>query len=279
MCCCLLSATALASLPAAADEIQTTPTALPAWEILEYEQQAFFVTARSRLELARNSEDSERWQLSADSSVASNSEAVVLELAAADGRALHRSRFSKGKEQRYKTYDFLPRHILRVRQDPPPKTNLPPAEWPVSNRHEIPYPAAAAGMVVTDAYALLDLAGRFLDSDETSAEVVVNTEFNFYRVQMSHSDGLATQVNYQVNGAAAAVSGDQQTRGVTLQVSPLGELAEKPDFSLLGLTDGGDITVLFDTVNSLPVQLRGTAPRIGSAEINLKAVTLRETAE
>lgn len=277
--CCLLSATALASLPAAAaEENQTARPPLPAWQILEYEQQAFFVTASSRLELRPDSEDAGRWQLSADSSVASNSESVALDLAAADGRVLHRSRFSKGKEQRYKTYDFLPAHILRVRQDPPPKTTLPPAEWPVSSRHEIPYPAAA-GAVVTDAYALIDLAGRFLDSDEASAQVVVNTEFNFYRVQMSHSDGPAIKVNYRVAGASAAVSGNQPTRGVTLQVSPLGEPAEKPDFSLLGLDGKGDITVLFDTINGLPVQLRGTAPRIGSAEINLKAVTLREAAE
>lgn len=280
MCCCLLSAVALANLPAAAaEEKQADQPPLPTWQILEYEQQAFFVTASSRLELNRDSENAGRWQLSANSSVASNSEAVVLDLAAADGRALHRSRFSKGKEQRYKTYDFLPEHILRVRQDPPPKTTLPPAEWPVSSRHEIPYPAGAAGMVVTDAYALLDLAGRFLDSDETSAEVVVNTEFNFYRVQMGHSDGPAIKVSYQIDGTSAGVSGNQPTRGVTLRVSPLGELAEKPDFSLLGLDGNGDITVLFDTVNSLPLQLRGTAPRIGSAEINLKAVTLRETAE
>ncbi len=59
----------------------------------------------------------------------------------------------------------------------------------------------------------------------------------------------------------------------------MGELAEKPDFSLLGLDGAGDITMLFDTANSLPVQLRGTAPRIGNAEINLKAATLRDATE
>jgi len=275
---CLLSAVALAGLPAAADDTKTVAPPLPAWQVLEYEQKAFLVTARSRVELNPDSEEAGRRQLKADSSVANNSEVVVLELAA-DGRALHRSRFSKGKQQRYKTFDFLPEHILRVRHDPPPKTTLPPAEWPVSSRHKIPYPEGARGMVVTDAYALLDLAGRFLDSAETSAEVVVNTEFNFYRVQMRHGDGPAVEVNYQVQGESAETSGTRQTRGVTLQVSPLGELAEKPDFSLLGLDGAGDIAVLFDTANSLPVQLRGTAPRIGSTEINLKAVTLRDATE
>ncbi|MEE4145703.1 MAG: hypothetical protein V2I26_12940 [Halieaceae bacterium] len=278
--CCLLSAAALASLPGGATgDAPDAPPALPAWQVLEYEQQAFLVTARSRVELGPHSEDGGRWQLKADSSVANNAEAVVLDLAPADGRALYRSRFSRGKQQRYKTYVFRPRDILRVRHDPPPKTTLPPAEWPVSSRRKIPYPDAASGLVVTDAYALLDLAGRFLDSPETSTELAVNTEFNFYRVVMSHSDGPAIAMNYQLQDAAAPVSGTRQTRGVTLRVSPLGELAEKPDFSLLGLDGIGDITVLFDTANNLPVQLRGTAPRIGSAEINLKAATLREATE
>lgn len=277
--CCLLSAAALASLPAAAagNSKEALPP-LPAWQVLEYEQQAYFVTARSRVEIGEHSEDAGRWQLKADSSVASNVEVVVLDLAPADGRALYRSRFSKGKQQRYKTYEFRPKDILRVRHDPPAKTELPPAEWPVSSRHKIPYPPAASGMMVTDAYALLDLAGRFLDSDQASTEAVVNTEFNFYRVQMSRGEGPTIEMNYQLQGAAA-VTGKRETRGVTLQVSPLGELAEKPDFSLLGLDGAGDITVLFDMTNSLPVQLRGTAPRIGNAEINLKSATLREAAE
>ena len=276
---CLLSVVALASLPAAADDAPAAEPPLPAWQVLEYEQQAFLVTARSRVELNPDSEDAGRVQLKADSSVANNSEVVVLDLAAADGSALYRSRFSKGKQQRYKTYDFRPRDILRVRHDPPPKTTLPPADWPVSSRHKIPYPEGAAGVPVTDAYALLDLAGRFLDSAEASAEVVVNTEFNFYLVSMSHSDGPTIEMNYQLQGSPATVSGKRPTRGVTLRVRPLGELAEKPDFSLLGLDGAGDITMLFDPANSLPVQLRGTAPRIGNAEINLKAATLRDATE
>jgi hypothetical protein len=92
---------------------------------------------------------------------------------------------------------------------------------------------------------------------------------------MTRSEGPSIKVNYQVAGGPA-ISGTVQTRGVTLQVSPLGELAEKPDFSLLGLTGKGGIAVLFDPESDLPLQLRGTAPRIGNAEINLKTVTLRE---
>jgi len=91
---------------------------------------------------------------------------------------------------------------------------------------------------------------------------------------MSHLATPAIEVGYQLDGKA--VSGSRNTTGVALKVEPLGKLAEKPDFSLLGLE--GDITLLFDRATGLPLQLRGNAPRIGRAEINLKAATLREPA-
>jgi len=226
------------------------------------------------VEIVEQEDDSGNWQLTAASSVASNSEEGVLHFAAANGRASYRSRLSKGKDERFKTYRFLPEHILRVRRDPPTDATLPPCQWPVTSRREIPYPPAAGELVVTDAYALLALADRFRLSTEDSAELVINTEFNFYRVTMSHLATPAIEVSYQLDGKA--VSGSRNTTGVALKVEPLGKLAEKPDFSLLGLE--GDITLLFDRATGLPLQLRGNAPRIGRAEINLKAATLREPA-
>ena len=90
---------------------------------------------------------------------------------------------------------------------------------------------------------------------------------------MTHSADTSIPVDYQVAGGQR-VTGTRDVRAVTLQVNPQGPLVEKPDFSLLGLH--GRITVLFDKESSIPVQLRGTAPKLGSTEINLKTVTLRE---
>jgi hypothetical protein len=251
---------------------------LPDWQVLEYEQQAFWVTARSRVELAAMEEAPDnsaepQWQLRATSSVASNAEEVTVRLAASNGRALQRSRFSEGKGKRYKSYDFLAEHLVRERRDPPAKTTLPPAEWPLSSSKKIAYPEGAGEAVITDAYALLELAGRFLTSTEQSAEVVVSTDINFYRVHMTHSDGATIKVDYRLGAEQKVVSGKIATRAVKLQVSPLGTEQGKPDFSLLGLH--GEITLLFDLNTTLPLQLRGTAPRLGDAQIELKAATLR----
>jgi hypothetical protein len=275
LCRSLLLLAGLVSSQVPANETDTLPS-LPQWQVLEYEQKAFFMTAKSRVEIVAAGENSEHWRLTASSSVASNSEDVTLELTGAEGKALYRSRLSKGKEQRLKTYDFLQTHIERVRRDPPPKTKLPPGEWPVSSRKDIAYPAEAADKVVTDAYALLDLAGRFQASDAEAAEVIVNTEFNFYQVRMTRSnDKPDIEVSYEVEGTRAAVTGKRDTSAVALEVAPVGDQPDKYDFSLLGLN--GDITILFDADTGLPLQLSGTAPRIGDAEINLKRVTLRKS--
>jgi len=276
LCRSLLLLSVLASSPAPATETSTF-SSLPVWQVLEYEQKAFFVTAKSRVEIATAADNSEHWRLTASSSVASNSEDVTLDLTGAEGKALYRWRLSKGKEQRLKTYDFLQTHIERVRRDPPPKTKLPPGEWPMSSRRDVAYPPEAAGKVVTDAYALLALAGRFQASGAKTAEVIVNTEFNFYQVRMTQSnDKPSITVSYQVEDTQAAVTGKRNTRAVALAIAPVGDQPDKYDFSLLGLD--GDITILFDVDSGLPLQLRGTAPRIGNTKIDLKRVTLRNPA-
>ena len=270
-CLLLVSANLAGSLACA---VQPAPPTLPVWQILDFEQQAFWATARSQIEVQPVPGDEQRWQLTAASSVASNSEQVQLTLAARDGHAIRRTRLSKGKDQRYKFFDYQADHILRERRNPGADKDQLPTEWAVSSRREIDYPAHGKGMAITDAYALLVIAGRFQAGSKESAEVVIHTDFNFYRVQMTRSPGAPITVDYQIAGSDQATTGMRDTHAVILQASPLGTLAEKPDFSLLGLY--GRITLLFDDESGLPVQLRGTAPRLGPVEINLKSATLRE---
>jgi hypothetical protein len=51
-----------------------TEAGLPAWEVLEFEQRGFGVTARSRLELREESADGHTLALTAASSIANNTE-------------------------------------------------------------------------------------------------------------------------------------------------------------------------------------------------------------
>jgi len=268
-CLCLL----LVSLSLKAFAAGAPPPPLPAWQALEFEQRAFWATAQSLVAVTPGPDNDQLWTLTASSSVVGNSEQVKLSFVPASGQAMVRSRLSRGKDQRFKFFDYQDDYIVRERRNPGADPHQPPSEWPVSSRKEIPYPADSADIVVTDAYTLLLLADRLQASSEESAEVVVHTEFNFYRVRMTCGNGIPITVDYQVTGADR-VSGKRETRAVALQISELGDPVDKPDFSLLGLN--GDIILFFDRASGLPVQVRGNAPRIGPTELNLKAVTPRE---
>lgn len=191
-----------------------------------------------------------------------------------DGALLHRSRFSSGKEKRLKSYHYLPKHITRKRHDPGEDESGLPQQWPVSSVVHIPYPKLAEGMVITDAYTLLLLASRFYEGSEESAQVVVQTDFNFYRVVMRRGHDLSIPMKYQLSGNKE-ISGSRNTRSVNFSVQPLGTLPDDTDFSFLGLK--GRIRLLFDRETGIPVQIRGDAPRIGSTTINLKKAILRES--
>ena len=251
--------------------------ALPGWEVLQYEQRGFGITARSQLTLERDSAEGGVLVLTAESAIASNSETVALRLDPASYRLRSRTRLSQGRDQRFKSWQYGPGQITRERREPGGDQTLPPGEWDLSSRIEVPYPAAAKELPVTGAYALLPLASRMLSADSPALEVIVHTDRNFYRVRMTPGTGPAVAADYRILGENRRISGRRDTRSVTLKATPEGTQRDKPDFSVLGLS--GDITVLFDAGTGIPLQLRGRAPRIGSATINLQAVAMRESME
>jgi len=277
----------LSSLVTGAEAVADTanampaPAALPDWQSLEFEQKNMWITASSTVTVEPCPSQAGNWQLSASGSVARNSEQVELYFNAADGRALWRSRLGQGQEQqRYKSWDFGPEHILRERREPGADPALPPEQWPLTSSRDIAYPPETAERVVTDAYGLLVLADRFQSSAAEFAEVLVNSDFNFYRVRFSHvpagSKGSIIDVNYQLAGESQPVTGKRDTHGVALTISPVANNPDKADFSLLGLID--NIQLQFDAGTGLLLQLRGDAPKVGSSVINLKAATLRSPA-
>ena len=262
--------TALVAPGQAAD---TEVPQLPAWQVLEFEEQAFWATARSRVEITAAPTDEQYWELEASSSVVDNSEQVLLSIDPTSGRVHKRSRLSQGRDQRLKSFDYQADYILRERRDPGANPAVPPEEWPMSSSKKISYPASATDSVVTNPYVLLLLAGRLqAQGPGTSAEVLVHTDLNFYRVRLTCGNGIPITVDYQVTGDGS-VSGKRDTLAVVLHISPEGTLEEKADFSLFGLYK--DIILFFDRSSGLPLQVRGIAPRIGATEINLKSVTMR----
>ena len=132
----------------------------PAWKVLEFEEKAFWATAKSRVEVTLPGDKNQHLQFRASSSVVGNSEQVVLNVDPANGQAHTRYRLSRGKDQRLKTFEYQADHIVRERRNPVADPNTTPEQWPVASRKEIAYPPGARDNVVTDAYVLLLLADR-----------------------------------------------------------------------------------------------------------------------
>jgi hypothetical protein len=253
---------------------------LPDWHVLEFEEKAFWATARSRLEIVPVPGDTMLWELDVLSSVVDNSEHIQVRFDPATGAAVTRTRVSRGKQQRMKSYDYESDFILRKRRNPGADPKAPPEEWPVANSFKLRYPPSqgrTAAPVVTTPYLLVLLAQRLqAQGPDKSLEVTVHTDLNFYRVRLTSGNGIPIKTDYAVNGGDR-VRGEHETLAVALQVTPLSTLEDKNDFSLLGLQ--GDIILFFDRDSGLPLQVRGIAPRIGKTDINLKSVTLRESGQ
>jgi len=250
---------------------------LPEWQVLEFEEKAFWATARSRLEILPVEDEPGQWQLDVLNSVVDNSEQIIVRFDATTGRAIASSRVSRGKGQRLKSYEYDSDAIVRIRRNPPADAGAPPETWPVSSSTRMDYPVLpdpSEKLLVTSPYVLVLLAQRLQAQGEgKSQEVLVHTDLNFYRVRLSSGNGIPIDVNYQVTGADA-VSGRRETTAVALQVSPAHTPEKQNDLSLFGLQ--GDIILFFDRDSGLPLQVRGTAPRIGATDINLKSATLRK---
>ena len=264
---------ALCGASAAAD---SSVPPLPDWQVLEFEEKAYWATATSRLEITPVEDDPALWQLDVTNSVVNNSEQITERFDAATGRALARTRVSRGKGQRLKSYQYEADYIVRERRNPPADFGTPPEKWPVGSSTHMPYPAVPdqpEKLLVTSPYVLVLLAQRLQAQGEgKSLDVLVNTDVNFYRVRLKSGNGIPVDAHYTMTGTGP-VQGKRETMAVALQVTPVHTPEAENDFSLFGLQ--GDIILLFDRATGLPLQVRGTAPRIGATDINLKSATPR----
>lgn len=277
VCLCMLQA---APGRATSDETPTlsdeTPM-LPDWQVLEFEEKAFWATAKSRLEIVPDPDNKKLWQLSVLSSVVNNSEQITVTFDPDSGRVYTRDRLSQGKGQRLKSYQYHDDVILRERRIPGSEPGVTAQKWPVTSREKVTLPPSAADYVVTSPYLLLLLAQQLQTQDkDKSLTVLVHTDWNFYRVHLTHGNGVPLKVNYTVDGRDV-VSAERETHAVALQVTPEVMLDENNDFNLLGLQ--GDIILYLDRESGLPLQLRGVAPRIGAASINLKSASMRDSGQ
>jgi hypothetical protein len=247
---------------------------LPAWQGLAFEQRTLWATAQSVISVDPLSGDEGLWQLTASSSVVRNSEEVIVRFRADSGRVVQRTRLSRGRDQRVKAYEYGDRSIIRERREPAGSPEQPQSEWQLKSRRELPYPGDPDRPPVTSSYALTVLADRFRLSGAPSAEYLVHTDLNFYRVTLSRGETAVVEVDYRLKGEGR-VSGEREAQIIKVRAVPEGPQEDEADFSLLGLS--GDISLFYDAGSGLLLKLQGQAPRIGQTSIELTAATLHAT--
>jgi hypothetical protein len=239
----------------------------PSWDSLEYLQRSFWVTAVSKIQLdvGQNGDKASNWRMRASNSVGDNREVVDIE-ARADGSLVSRERESVGrKRRRTKLWRYDSQGITRLRMEPGPGTT----EQAITSELRLSYPAQVSN--VSDSLMLLPLATPTPEGAVPTSELVVQTDFNFYRVSLGIVGRESLEVEYTVDGER--VAGVREVILVGLDTAPVEPLTDKPDFSLLGLE--GNVIIAYDAETGVPLQLRGRAPRIGQTKLNLVAATLR----
>ena len=125
--------------------------------------------------------------------------------------------------------------------------------------------------VLTSIPSLLIFAGNVATAPEQTLTTCVHSDNNFYRVTMTAKGDESVKVKYKLEGASKRVSGKVSALKIDLAIARVGTPDGDMDFSLLGLSS--PVVILVDKDSRLPLQVRGQAPRIGKAEINLIEAT------
>ncbi len=249
----------LLSLQLTAQADPALPSPLPEWHSLLFEEKAFWATARSELNLNPCPQSPDAWCLEASNSVANNRERISLS-ARPDGSLLERQRFSEGSDRRRKQWLYGMKGITRERLEPDAG-----GEWRLTSRRELAYPEG--GQRVTDPLLLIAL----LQPGQAGQTFLVNTDLNFYQVSAEPAGEDLVEID---PGLAAFGTRHRDVDLLKVTARLLQPAADKPDFSLLGLS--GELLVAFDRETGLPLQVRGKAPRLGYVALTLKSVELRE---
>ncbi|MEP5764469.1 MAG: hypothetical protein ABJ308_07740 [Halieaceae bacterium] len=267
---CLLAGTG----PAQAQIAPAVPS-LPAWESLQLEQESVWLTASSQLQLdnCEAPQVAGLWCLKISSRAGSSREVLTLRFDPASGALHSRTRFSQGKQQRQKHWQYEEQYILRERRNPADDSGEnagKPADWPVSSRRQLSYPSGEHA--ITDSQLLLLLASPSWQA-YTGGDFIIQTDLNFYRVTRRPAGSETLAANYRIGDARPAAASERRVMLIELQAQALGELQDKADFSMFGLS--GRIIIGYDSDTGLPLFLRGEAPLLGAVEIKLRAMSPR----
>ncbi len=244
------------------------------WQQLDYQRKSFWGSVEAQLRLADVETEADRWALTVQTRVGNNNEERVdLLLSEARADVISKARYSRGQRaQRFKAFDYRGKQISRERRDPANdhEEKLAPDQWTGIDLQNIGLPKLDAEEIITTPYPLfVAVSDPALADPNHYKEVIVHTDYNFYRVRLQKTGEEQIRVNYQLqqgDSSEKVKSKKASADLITLSVTPVSE-PSRPDFEVLGLR--GDVRFLVDPATRLPLRIMGTAPRLGDTYLDL----------
>jgi len=253
--------------------VMASTDTVPGWQMLNFEAKSMWATARTKLTVVTHDSDKfgKVWELQLLGNVSSSSERENVLMTPGSGALLERDRFTKGKDQRLKHYEYKEQAIVRVRREPGEGSaaELPPWNWPISNEKELTRPSQKDCPVLTAIPSLLIFASMVPEAPGQTSTICVHSDQNFYRVSMAVKGDEKLAVNYKLGKAEKKVKAKIAATVIALTIERVGTIDGESDFNILGLSS--PVSILLDKETGLPLQVRGQAPRLGKTEINLIA--------
>ncbi len=211
------------------------------------------------------------WQLRVQGQLGNSREQVSIWMDPDTLQVYQRSRLSEGKQRRMKQYRLLEQGIYRVRREPlDAERGLSPELWSKSSEMQRSFPEAlSASPPLLSPYALLvAVSSGPLSKPGDSWTQYLYTDVDYLRVEMAVTGVEEVAVDYRLlsGNTTREVKEPVAALVVSLQVQPVGA-APEDEFELMGLT--GPVSILLDPVRGLPLQIRGTAPKMGETAIDL----------
>lgn len=204
---------------------------------------------------------------------------TTLYLDPASGAALQRRQVDTSGGERVRVYRFTDAGAYHYTRRPAGREQrkLPPEQWTDLSEGMRPYPAGAAGRPVTEATALLWLvAAGPLGKAGDRMEALTFSRRQVHRVTAEVTGERQVQVDFTETdaGATRRRRGDIGVLVVRVRGAALDPADGDESFELLGLR--GDLELLLEPRQRLPLALRGRIKVLGDVTVELRAAVLRQ---
>lgn len=286
----------LRAAPAAPQELTAYDSQRPRWTKLELKASKLFMSANARVEarlLPAGEVAAQLLDTPTGRPVPAGERVLSMTYAASGfgreslttlwadpvtGATLQRTQLDGGNRQRQRSYRFADVGAYHYTRWPatPAEKSQPPAQWTKREEGMRAYPAGAVNQPVTEATALLWLAAAApLAQKGERIEVLTFSRRHVNRVLVEVTGRRKVEVDFQEQSAAGTKRRRERIDALVLRLrgAPLDAGADAEDFELLGLS--GDLELLLDPVNRLPLELHGRVKVAGQVTVRLRSAVLR----